>query len=83
MDYFEVITNAQTGKVTTRPLTTAEIAALNKGPTKEEQEAARREAYILEADPLAMKMLRDAATKEEWLAKIAEIKARYPDPTGA
>jgi hypothetical protein len=52
-------------------------------PTKEEQEAARREAYILEADPLAMKMLRDAATKEEWLAKIAEIKARYPDPTGA
>jgi hypothetical protein len=37
-------------------------------------------AYNAEADPIAMQMLRDEATKEEWLAKIEEIKARYPYP---
>jgi hypothetical protein len=26
-------------------------------------------------------MLRDEATKDEWLAKIDEIKARFPYPT--
>ena len=77
-DYFEVITNAQTGEVTTRPLTDAEIEALNQPPTREQQEAARQAAYTAEADPIAMQMLRDEATKEEWLAKIEEIKARYP-----
>jgi hypothetical protein len=44
------------------------------------QEAARQAAYSAEADPIAMQMLRDEATKEEWLAKIDEIKARYPYP---
>jgi hypothetical protein len=48
---------------------------------KASQEAARREAYTLESDPLMAKMLRGDATKEEWLAKIAEIKARYPYPS--
>jgi hypothetical protein len=47
-------------------------------PTREQQEAARQAAYSAEADPIAMQMLRDEATKEEWLAKIEEIKARYP-----
>jgi hypothetical protein len=27
-----------------------------------------------------MQMLRDEATKPEWLAKIEEIKARFPYP---
>ena len=49
-------------------------------PTREEQEAKRQVAYSLEADPIAMQMLRDEATKEEWLAKIDEIKVRYPYP---
>jgi hypothetical protein len=49
-------------------------------PTREQQEAARQAAYSAEADPIAMQMLRDEATKEEWLAKIDEIKARYPYP---
>jgi hypothetical protein len=47
-------------------------------PTREEQEALRQAAYTAEADPIAMQMLRDEATKEEWLAKIEEIKLRYP-----
>ena len=52
-------------------------------PTREEQEANRQAAYASEADPIAMQMLRDEATKEEWLAKIDEIKARYPYPEEA
>jgi hypothetical protein len=49
-------------------------------PTRAQQEALRQAAYVSEADPIAMQMLRDEATKEEWLAKIDEIKARYPYP---
>jgi hypothetical protein len=43
-------------------------------------ESQRASAYKLEADPLFFKYQRGSATKEEWLAKIDEIKARYPDP---
>ena len=43
-------------------------------------EAQRATAYREEADPLFFKYQRGEATKEEWLAKIAEIKARFPDP---
>jgi hypothetical protein len=49
-------------------------------PTREEQEAIRQRAYAAEADPIAMQMLRDEASKEEWLAKIEEIKTRFPYP---
>jgi len=36
-------------------------------------------SYQTEADPLFFKWQRGEATKEEWLAKVAEIKERYPD----
>lgn len=38
----------------------------------------RRSAYIAEADPLFFKAQRGEATMEEWQAKVAEIKARFP-----
>jgi len=38
----------------------------------------REAAYRLEADPLGMQALRGDIDKAEWLAKIAEIKRRYP-----
>ena len=38
----------------------------------------RHTAYVAESDPIFFKYQRDEATKEEWLAKIAEIKSRYP-----
>lgn len=41
--------------------------------------ALRRAAYQAEADPLFFKYQRGEATQEEWLAKLAEIKARYPE----
>jgi len=43
-----------------------------------EAEANRKSAYIAEADPLFFKAQRDEATYQEWLDKIAEIKARFP-----
>lgn len=40
-------------------------------------EAQRRVLYQAEADPLFFKWHRGEATQAEWLAKVAEIKARY------
>lgn len=42
--------------------------------------AARAAAYAKEADPLFLKSQRGEATREEWLAKVQEIKDRYPKP---
>jgi hypothetical protein len=78
----EVITNAQTGEVTTRPYTAAEIAAHNAEsiPSRQRQEEARRAAYQVEADPLFFMAQRGEATMSDWTAKVAEIKARFPYP---
>lgn len=38
----------------------------------------RQEAYREEADPLFFKSERGEATREEWLAKVQEIRDRYP-----
>ena len=38
----------------------------------------RKAAYIAEADPLFFKAQRGEATMEEWQAKVAEIKTRFP-----
>jgi hypothetical protein len=38
----------------------------------------RRQAYQEEADPLFFKSQRGEATLDEWLAKINEIKQRFP-----
>ncbi len=57
---------------------TAQPTALQK--SVEEIEALRQEAYRKEADPLFFKAQRGKATMEEWKAKIAEIKKRYPSP---
>jgi hypothetical protein len=82
MDYFEVITDATTGEQTIRPYTPEEIAAVIAAsiPTLEQQQAARAEAYRNEADPLFFMSQRGEATVEEWQAKVAEIKVRFPYP---
>jgi hypothetical protein len=50
-------------------------------PTYQEQQDKRSTAYRNEADPLFFKAQRGEATTEEWLAKVAEIKARFPYPS--
>jgi hypothetical protein len=49
-------------------------------PTREQIEQMRRGAYTEEADPMFFMAQRGEATVEEWMAKVAEIKARYPYP---
>jgi hypothetical protein len=50
-------------------------------PTQQEQSDLRAAAYNTEADPLFFKAQRGEATLEEWQAKVAEIKARFPYPS--
>ena len=57
------------------------VDAQSTKEAKSFQQAARRAAYQRESDPLFFMAQRGEATLEEWQAKIAEIKARYPSPT--
>jgi len=56
----------------------AEIARLTAEQPRKEAEAYRAAAYAIEADPLFFKAQRGEATMDEWNAKVAEIRARYP-----
>jgi len=42
--------------------------------------ANRRNAYRDESDPIFFDYQRGEKTKEEWMAKVVEIKLRYPKP---
>ena len=55
---------------------TTEAATPSQGP---DIEALRRSAYQLEADPLFFKAQRNEAALSDWLAKVEEIKARFPE----
>jgi uncharacterized small protein (DUF1192 family) len=76
----EIITHAVTGAVTVREMTPEEVAALQPQITRDSQEVARKRAYEAEADPLFFMAQRGEATNAEWLATVAEIKARFPYP---
>jgi hypothetical protein len=56
----------------------AEIQRLEPIKAAEQVDAKRKAAYIAEADALFFKAQRGEATMEEWQAKVAEIKARFP-----
>jgi hypothetical protein len=56
----------------------AEIQRLQPIKAAEEASRKRQQAYIAEADPLFFKAQRGEATMEEWQAKVAEIKTRFP-----
>jgi hypothetical protein len=57
---------------------TAEVARLTALEPARIATENRRAAYITEADPLFFKAQRGEATMDEWQAKVAEIKARFP-----
>ena len=57
---------------------TAEVARLTALEPARIATENRRSAYIVEADALFFKAQRGEATMEEWQAKVAEIKARFP-----
>ena len=81
-----IVVNCQTGTQAVVPLTAEEIAEIESRPpyvpTQQQQEQKRASAYRSEADPLFFKAQRGEATTDEWTAKVAEIKARFPYPGG-
>ncbi len=48
-------------------------------PPAPDYSALRRAAYAAESDPIFFMAQRGEATQQQWLDKIAEIKARYPE----
>jgi hypothetical protein len=57
---------------------TAEEIAQKQADHAAQVETQRAEAYRNESDPVFFKSQRGEATHQEWLDKVAEIKARYP-----
>jgi hypothetical protein len=47
-------------------------------PPAPDTAALRRAAYAAESDPIYFMWQRGEATQQQWLDKIAEIKARHP-----
>ena len=71
--------DAQGNQVTVdEDVVTAEIERLKPIKDAEQASAKRQQAYIADADPLFFKAQRGEATTEEWQAKVAEIKQRFP-----
>ena len=47
-------------------------------PPAPDYSAMRHNAYVAESDPIFFMSQRGEATQQQWLDKIAEIKARWP-----
>ena len=55
--------------------------AVQQAQAQADVDALRHAAYAAESDPLFFKWQRGEGTEQAWLDKIAEIQARYPDPS--
>lgn len=79
----ELLAGEAEGMVISSNATGYPILENKPAPTADQVAAAvtavRSAAYIREADPIFFKAQRGEATMDEWLAKVAEIKARFPD----
>lgn len=64
---------------TVRNMTQPELDQLNADRLRGVKED-RAMRYQLEADPIFFKAQRGETTSDEWLAKIAQIRAELPDP---
>ena len=81
----QIIVNAQTGERTVvaptaeeEELYQAEQSDFQANDLPKFRKQQRAAAYAQEADPLFFKAQRGEATMDEWNAKVAEIRARYP-----
>lgn len=86
----QLIVNGITGEEEVIPYTAEQIAEAeaykrDERPVNQRKalEQSRASAYRLEADPLFFKAQRGEATMDEWTAKVAEIRNRYPYPGDA
>lgn len=60
------------------PITDEEAEAMRPVPAPPDYQALRKAAYVAESDPIFFMSQRGEATPQEWLDKVAEIKARWP-----
>lgn len=76
--------DAQTGEELVRDLTDEELSQLVSPESEriarlnETAKQRRRGELQAEADPLFFSWQRGETTEQEWLDKVAEIRARYP-----
>lgn len=79
-----IVTDAVTGQpfAFDQALATSAYQTVVAEQVQAQAERNRASAYRLEADPLFFKAQRGEATTDEWTAKVAEIKARFPYPGG-
>ena len=59
-------------------ITDAEAEAMRPKPSDPDYSAMRKAAFTVESDPIFFLSQRGEATQQEWLDKVAEIKARWP-----
>jgi len=77
---YYALLNAQSNGKTIKPDANGNPIATDSTdvPTDDQIATMRELAYRAEADPLFFKWQRAEASREEWLAKIAEIRQRFP-----
>lgn len=59
-------------------ITDAEAEVMRPKPQSPDYSAMRKAAFVAESDPIFFLSQRNEATQQEWLDKVAEIKARWP-----
>ena len=59
-------------------ITDAEAEAMRPALSAPDYSAMRKAAFVAESDPIFFLSQRGEATQQEWLDKVAEIKARWP-----
>lgn len=57
------------------------LATLEAEEAHDQVKQARQSAYQAEADPLYFGWQRGENTEQDWLDKVADIRARYPYPS--
>jgi len=76
--YENIIVHDETKKLPSKAECEKGIIALQAEWDARAIEQQRQSAYQTESDPLFFKYQRGEATEQEWLDKVAEIKARFP-----
>jgi hypothetical protein len=79
-DYIKTWDHSTLTQPTEAELDAVDESAYLARKARAKAERNRAAAYAAESDPLFFKAQRGEATTDEWTAKVAEIKARFPYP---
>lgn len=76
--YDNIVVHDKSKKLPSKSEVEKGIKDLQEKIDKEDRDQQLRAAYQAESDPLFFKYQRGEATEQDWLDKVAEIKARFP-----